>query len=739
MKHASIRIKLIFSFVVLTMFMTTLSVTSVIIVNNLNHTNDNLYNHPYIVTNAIKDIELDIRELQIIMNKVIDIEQNENLETNITRVRELESDIDAKIDILNNQYLGDMVDVQNLEEKYNISKSNREQVISYVRNNQYVLAVNFLSNHQPDSKNDIFVTSLVISNFAEDKAVEFREEVESEAYKYMFIVISVATTMVLITVVGVYFLNRDIYPPIRQIIKTIISQRNDEDYYELPIERNDEIGQVATAMNDMFIYLKNTQELRELEYKLEKAKSRELLNITLHSIGEAVLTTDTDGVIDDINPSALKFLDLEREVAIGNNIDEILILQDSRTKERLANGHIIAIEKGRQFQPAMQVSLITRTGIEYNIAPTFSPIKDDSGKIFGVVIIFRDVTKEIERQKEIKFLSEHDVLTKLKNRWSLETKLLSLQDNKIQNVGIIMGDVNGLKITNDAFGHSFGDKLLVDISNILVEATKDVISNVYRWGGDEFVIVLEKVTINDLDHLCNVIKEKSKTGEKTGPVRTNISLGYSMLKSKDENLYRTLIRAEDMMYENKLLEKDSNRSQIVSSLESSLFEKSCETKDHALRVARYAELMGKKLLLSQNELTHVILLAKLHDIGKISIDDAILNKGEKLNEEEWTAVRKHPETGYRIASSLNELTAIADGILNHHENFDGSGYPRGIKGENIPLIARIVAVADAYDVMTSVRPYKNKISKEKAIKELIKSKGKQFDPKLVDLLIEELL
>jgi len=212
-----------------------------------------------------------------------------------------------------------------------------------------------------------------------------------------------------------------------------------------------------------------------------------------------------------------------------------------------------------------------------------------------------------------------------------------------------------------------------------------------------------------------------------------------MLKEEDVDLYRTLIRAEDMMYENKLLNKDSLRSKIVSSLQASLYEKSYEAEEHALRVAKYGEIIARKINLSQNEINNVILLCKLHDIGKISIDDFILHKPGKLNAEEWRKIKKHPETGYRILSKAPGMQDASNYILAHHERWDGKGYPNGIGTYDIPLQARIIAIADAFDAMRSKRPYRDPLPLDIVVSEIKKGAGTQFDPELAKVFVIEVL
>lgn len=149
--------------------------------------------------------------------------------------------------------------------------------------------------------------------------------------------------------------------------------------------------------------------------------------------------------------------------------------------------------------------------------------------------------------------------------------------------------------------------------------------------------------------------------------------------------------------------------------------------------------LGEALYLSDYQLKDLGLLAELHDLGKVSIPKKILEKKEQLTPEEWEEIKRHPEIGYKIACSSPELSNIAEGILSHHEWWDGSGYPQGLKGKEIPLISRIITIVDAYDIMTNGSPYKAAMSKKEALKELEKGAGSQFDPEIVDVFIKQVL
>ena len=178
---------------------------------------------------------------------------------------------------------------------------------------------------------------------------------------------------------------------------------------------------------------------------------------------------------------------------------------------------------------------------------------------------------------------------------------------------------------------------------------------------------------------------------------------------------------------------------MIASIRASLIEKNGETEEHCQRLIEMSKKIGEILNVTQKQLDELELLATLHDIGKIGIDDGILNKPGALTDEEWYEMKKHPEIGHRIAMSSPELAPIAEYILCHHERWDGNGYPQKLSGEEIPLLSRIISVADAYDAMTSDRPYRKRMEKKEAVMEIKRNMGTQFDPKIAEIFITEVL
>jgi len=205
--------------------------------------------------------------------------------------------------------------------------------------------------------------------------------------------------------------------------------------------------------------------------------------------------------------------------------------------------------------------------------------------------------------------------------------------------------------------------------------------------------------------------------------------------SAEQSLADVFSDADDDMYKDKLIRGSQTRGQIVDALLTALAEKDYMDMGHAQRLQNLCWKLGKRVGLSARQLADIDMLAQVHDLGKVVIPRDILTKSLQLTAEEWTLIRQHPEKGYRIAKSSPNLASIADLILKHHEKWDGTGYPLGIRGEEIPLECRVFAIVDAYDAMTNERPYRKVRSKEEAIEELKQCSGSQFDPGLIDIFI----
>jgi len=331
------------------------------------------------------------------------------------------------------------------------------------------------------------------------------------------------------------------------------------------------------------------------------------------------------------------------------------------------------------------------------------------------------VATAIERkssEEKIKHLSFHDSLTGLYNRAYFEEELERYNFPRYYPLSVVMLDVNGLKVINDTFGHSEGDRLLQHLSQVLTSVSRqgDILA---RIGGDEFAILLPSTTSIEPIYL-----------------RLNISLGYATQEGKYKEMNSLLKEADRNMYQDKLFNGKSREKYFLEAFRIVLAERDPHTSDHAQRLQELALSLGKRVGLTEYQLGNLKLLALLHDIGKIGIPDSILFKTYILSPSEWKKMREHSRIGYRMAKNIPDFAPIAQEILYHHEHWDGTGYPDGLKGEKIPLLSRIISIVDAYDVMQSRRPYKGPISKTKALKEIKRCAGTQFDPQLVEIFLK---
>jgi diguanylate cyclase (GGDEF)-like protein/PAS domain S-box-containing protein/putative nucleotidyltransferase with HDIG domain len=339
--------------------------------------------------------------------------------------------------------------------------------------------------------------------------------------------------------------------------------------------------------------------------------------------------------------------------------------------------------------------------------------------------------------ERIEFLSFHDHLTGMFNRRYFEREVLRLDNERYYPLSMLMADVNGLKLINDAFGHNSGDLLLRRFADILSKECRaqDVVA---RIGGDEFVVLLPNTNKNQ----ALVVIERINTAiamEHFENLVLSASIGLAVKIDSAENMDDVFKQAEDEMYRNKLSESSSVRSKTIDLILNSLFEKNGREMQHSNRVGNLCESVAKAMKFSKDETNQIRLAGLMHDIGKIGISEESLNKSDNLLTSEWVDIKRHSEIGYRILGSVSEFSRIADYVLEHHERPDGRGYPKGLKNDEISVQAKIISLADSYDAMTSERTYRKILSKKEAVTEIKKCCGTQFDPEIAKIFVEVVL
>jgi len=447
---------------------------------------------------------------------------------------------------------------------------------------------------------------------------------------------------------------------------------------------------------------------------------------------DAIIRFDQNHNIIDINEKFTELFGYTLDEIYGREVDSVVAPKEKFDEAKVLtknvlNGNIAAMEESVRLGSDGKLREVSVKGVAIVL----------NDKIIGGYGIYTDISRRKKAERELMYMNYHDQLTGLYNRRFFEEELKRLDTERNLPISIIMADVNGLKLFNDAFGHAEGDKLLVKAAEIIrKELREDEI--LARLGGDELVILLPRTDSEEANKIVNRIRA-SISNIRLKSIELSISFGWATKNSADQHMNDILKNAEDYMYRNKLFESPDIREKRIKAIINSFYDNNSEEEQHSKRVSSLCEATGAAMGMDEAALKELRTLGLLHDIGKIAIDNSILNKSDQLTKEEWNEIRRHPEIGYRILSSVNDMAELAEFILAHHERWDGKGYPKGIKGTDIPLQARITAVADAYDAMTSKRAYRDPLPESAAVDELEKNAGTQFDPEIVRVFINKVI
>lgn len=330
--------------------------------------------------------------------------------------------------------------------------------------------------------------------------------------------------------------------------------------------------------------------------------------------------------------------------------------------------------------------------------------------------------------QQLQEVSETDSLTQLANRRKLMADLGALLSSD-QSATLVILDLNGFKAYNDTFGHPAGDSLLARLAGHLQGVCRDR-GLAYRLGGDEFCVLWDASAGVRAQLEAAAAAVMSEHGE---GFSITASYGSVTLPEEAGTIEEALRVADHRMYAQKNGSRPSPRSQSGRVLVQALAERHPELSPHVDAVTALAGEVAERLGLAPEVVEHVRQAAELHDIGKVAIPDAIINKPGPLDEEEWEFIRRHTIIGERILRAAPALAPVATLVRSSHERFDGHGYPDHLAGEEIPIGSRVIAVCDTYDAMTSDRPYRLAQQPADALAELVRCAGGQFDPKVVEV------
>lgn len=482
-------------------------------------------------------------------------------------------------------------------------------------------------------------------------------------------------------------------------------------------------GKFVTVFTDV---TKEHEEFKKI--KMEKA----LTQTTLNSLGDGVISSDINCNIEMMNSEAERMTGWSLEEVKGKPFCDFFSIYDTVTNQQIECPVKNVMTTKKVYHLDGFASLKTRDNILLPIEDSIAPILNEEGNAMGVVVVFHDNSEKIKRIEKIKYLSYHDQLTGVYNRHFYEAEIRRLDVKRNLPLSLLMLDVNGLKLTNDAFGHLAGDELLKKVATILQEVCRsdEIIA---RIGGDEFVLLLPKTDGEAAEELVKRLYSKFENIV-INSVKVSVSIGWATKYSESDLVDDIFVQAEEFMYKRKISESRSMRNATVKTIIKTLHESNPFESRHSKAVSKLVVQIGEALNMDGQEIKELELAGELHDIGKIVIDKDLLAKKEKIKPEEFLEMKRHVEVGYQILKSVEDYSDLATYVLSHHEKWDGSGYPNKLCGKDIPLYSRIIAVADSFDVMTN-KEYGKKMSVEEAILQLEHLSGVKYDPEIVDKFV----
>lgn len=500
-------------------------------------------------------------------------------------------------------------------------------------------------------------------------------------------------------------------------------------YYEYKIVIWSFIGLILLLGLAIFILLLNIIKRKDVEERLRDSKER--LRLAMWGTNQGIW--DWNLKTDEIyfNYQWADMLGYKPQNLSGkfSDLQHLFYPGDMKQMREEMESHLI----GEKSIYEVECRVLTRSGKWKWILSRGKIIsRNREGEALRIIGTHQDISQRKEAEKKIKYVNSHDYLTELYNRHGYQEKLDQLDKDGKLPLSVIIGDVNGLKVVNDVFGHDRGDQLLQEIATILKSVTrkKDIVA---RWGGDEFGVILPTTTSKQVQKVIDRINEECQTSS-FEPINPDIALGQATKEKSAEDLEEIINQAENRMYQNKLSCKKNRECRMLGSLEDNMLAQANELGVDLEESKQLALKLGRELDLSIDRLEKLSLLARFKDVGKLAIEEEILIRDDKcLTAKEQLKLQEHVEIGYRLAKNFQELTPIANCILFHHEQWNGEGYPQGLKEKNIPLLSRVIAVVDSYQSLAK------QVGLEVAREELKRLSADKLDPKLVDIFIKQVI
>lgn len=478
--------------------------------------------------------------------------------------------------------------------------------------------------------------------------------------------------------------------------------------------------------------LLDISELKKMEKDLRESEKK--YRLLIENIEDGYYEVDLEGNLLFCNDALVKIYGGRgKNPVIGINYKDFTDRKNSNLVFKAYN----KVYNSGKAEKGFSLNITREDGTIRIVEVSISLVRDGSGMPTGFRGIVRDITERRQAEDRLKYLSMHDIMTGLYNRTYFEEEMSRISRGRFSPVTIICCDVDGLKLINDTFGHKKGDELLESVAEILKVPfrSSDVVA---RTGGDEFSVILPQTDEKAARKICERIRQSIKRYNKDSsnmPISLSIGLatGNITKKTSCSYLYK---QADNDMYRHKMKSKVASQNTLVNSILETLNGKEPLSGGQAERLYNIACRLAQAANLSTKDLEDIRLLSRYHDIGKAGISERILIKPGPLTKLEWEEMKLHSEIGFRLARSTPDIAYIAEWILSHHEWWNGMGYPRGLRGYQIPMLSRLFFIMEAYAAMTTDRPYRKAMSHGEAVRELERCSGKQFDPELTRLFIE---
>ncbi|OQB13631.1 MAG: putative diguanylate cyclase YegE [Firmicutes bacterium ADurb.Bin193] len=587
-----------------------------------------------------------------------------------------------------------------------------------------------ISEYQTDGLDWVIITTLPKSIFISDIMDNMKTAM-------LFVLLAL-----LVSLLSYLLVTYKLFMPINSLISTAKNFSSGDLSQRATIVRNDEFGRVSAAFNNMadtiFKLVNNLEAtVRERTAMLQDAntelnESREKLRLILDSTAEAIYGIDENGICTFCNASCIRILGYRSEQDIlGKNMHELIhySYKDGRRMSIEECSIYKSIIEGKGCHIDNEVFWRadgTSFDAEYYAYPQY---KD--GVIIGAVVTFTDITRRKQNDEQIRFLSCHDALTGLKNRRYFEESLKDVDNEDNLPISIVFADINGLKMTNDVYGHASGDALIKKSAEVMKALCRES-DTIARVGGDEFIIIMPNTDAAEAEKIMHRIKTEFSNAS-VAAIRCSMSAGCDTKTSISQSIEEIMVNAENAMYKEKTLSRKTVNSDMINTIIRTLHDKYPRQKQHSETVSDLCEKIAFSMKLPETEVKKFKRAGYLHDIGKIALSESIMNK-KKLSEEEAEATHQHSIVGYRILNLFDDTLDLAEGVYAHHEKWDGTGYPKGIRGREIPLMARVIAVAEVYDAITA-NTSSAPVSKKDALEKIKAMSGSYFDPEVVDAFI----